>query len=70
MGVHIATQRNGNCSEQGFKCLQCSCHGIDSQLIFLNQYFAMNVLSCFLYAWFAQIDCILEQVNKEILRRR
>jgi len=28
---------------------------------------AINVLSYFLYAWFARVVCILEQVNKEIL---
>jgi len=30
---------------------------------------AINVLSYFLYAWFAPIACILEQVNKEFLGR-
>jgi len=29
----------------------------------------INVSSYFLYAWFAHIVCILDQVNKEILGR-
>ena len=35
----------------------------------LKQDLAINVSSYFLYAWFAHIVCILEQVNEEILGR-
>jgi len=31
MGVHIGAQRRANCSNQGFKFLQCIYHAIDSQ---------------------------------------
>ena len=51
--------------------LQHNCYGIARKLIFMNfkQDLAINVLSYFLYAWFADIVCILDQVNKEILGR-
>jgi len=36
MGLNIGAQMHANCSDQGFKCLQCIYHEIYIQLIFLN----------------------------------